>query len=192
MRGYEELCALLRPLGVYRLDTDSLSGAELWAAGVGLDGAADALAHAEQESLLLTAEEEGLTLRERLFRRRPAASTTAQRRAAIAALLQIGGDCSTPAGVSRTLSGCGVNATVEETEKYGVVRVRFPDTVGEPEDFERLKSILLDILPCHLEAEFVFRFLTWAECEAQGFTWGYVQAQGWSWNEFEKAVNADE
>lgn len=191
MSGYEELCALLRPLGVYRLDTDSLSGAELWAAGVGLNSAAEALARAERESMLLTAEEEGLTLRERLFRRRPAASGASARRAAIAALLQIGADCSTPEGIGRTLSGCGVNAAVEETEKYGVVRVRFPDTVGEPEDFERLKSILMDILPCHLQVEFVFRYLTWAECEAQGFTWGYVQARGWSWKAFEKAVRDD-
>lgn len=190
MSGYEQLCALLRPLGVYRLEPESLSGAELWAAGVGLDGAADALARVERESMLLTAEDEGLTLRERLFLRRPAANTVAQRRAALAALLQIGADCSTPEGIGRTLVGCGVNATVEETEQYGVVNVRFPDTVGEPEDFSRLKSILLDLLPCHLQVEFVFRFLTWAECEAQGFTWGYVEAQGWDWTAFEKAVNA--
>lgn len=192
MNSYEHLCALLRPLGVYRLEPESLSGAELWAAGVGLDGAADALGRAERESVLLTAEEEGLTLRERLFRRCPAATTTAQRRAAIAALLQIGADCSTPEGIGRTLKGCGVNAAVEETEEYGVVRVRFPDTVGVPEDFARMKSILLDILPCHLRAEFVFRYLTWVECEEQGLTWAVVEARGWDWTALETAVEHDE
>lgn len=190
--SYECMCRLLRPLGVYRLDTQSLSGAELWAAGVGLESAAQALAHAERESLLSTAEEEGLSLRERLFRRCPAATTAAQRRAAIAALLQISGDCLTCEGISRALRGCGVNAAVEETAEKGVVRVRFPGTVGEPADFARLREIILDIIPCHLQTEFYFHYLTWASCEAQGFTWAYVEAQGWTWTEFERAVEPDD
>ncbi len=192
MESYEHLCSLLRPLGIYRLEPESLSGAELWAAGVGLDGAAARLAHAEQESLLFTAEDEGLSLRERLFRRCPAAPDTPLRRAAIAALLQIGADCSTPAGIDRTLSGCGVHAVVEETEEYGVVRVRFPGTVGVPEELVRVKDIILDILPCHVRAEFVFRYLTWAECEEKGLTWGYVEAQGWDWTALETAVEHSE
>lgn len=39
---YEEyLRGLLAPLGVYRLDRDSLSGAELYALGRGLDAVSD-------------------------------------------------------------------------------------------------------------------------------------------------------
>lgn len=41
---YEEyLRALLSPLGIYRLDRDSLSGAEIYALGKGLDAASDRL-----------------------------------------------------------------------------------------------------------------------------------------------------
>ena len=43
MGYYNYLCELLRPLRVYRLDEGSLSGAELYAAGGGLDAAAEAL-----------------------------------------------------------------------------------------------------------------------------------------------------
>lgn len=49
---YEEyLRALLAPLGVYRLDRDSLSGAELYALGRGLDALAERLETVERESV---------------------------------------------------------------------------------------------------------------------------------------------
>lgn len=49
----------------------------------------------------------------------------------------------------------------------GQLRVIFPEVAGEPEDFDQIRKIILDILPCHLEVEFYFRYLTWAECEAR-------------------------
>ena len=69
MGYYNYLCELLRPLRVYRLDEGSLSGAELYAAGEGLDAAAEALEKAVCEGVLMTAEDEGLSRRERLFSR---------------------------------------------------------------------------------------------------------------------------
>ena len=61
MGYYNYLCELLRPLRVYRLDEGSLSGAELYAAGEGLDAAAEALEKAVREGVLMTAEDEGHT-----------------------------------------------------------------------------------------------------------------------------------
>ena len=52
MGYYNYLCELLRPLRVYRLDEGSLSGAELYAAGEGLDAAAEALEKAAREGVL--------------------------------------------------------------------------------------------------------------------------------------------
>lgn len=74
MGYYNYLCELLRPLRVYRLDEGSLSGAELYAAGEGLDAAAEALEKAVREGVLMTAEDEGLSRRERLFSRAATAS----------------------------------------------------------------------------------------------------------------------
>ena len=53
MGYYNYLCELLRPLRVYRLDEGSLSGAELYAAGEGLDAAAEALEKAVREQICL-------------------------------------------------------------------------------------------------------------------------------------------
>lgn len=185
---YEEyLRALLAPLGIYRLDRNSLSGSEIYALGKGLDGVSGRLDAVERESVTATAEDEGLRRREALFLRRPAATTAEQRRAAIAALLQIDGDSLTPSAIDRTIQGCGILAKVIELGT-NQVRVVFPDTAGIPEEFEQIEKIVMDILPCHLGVEFYFRFLTWAECERAKYTWQFVEDQEYDWNGFRTAI----
>ena len=192
MGYYNYLCELLRPLRVYRLDEGSLSGAELYAAGEGLDAAAEALEKAVREGVLMTAEDEGLARREKLFSRCPVSVSTALRREAIAALGRISTDSFTLDAINSTLSGCGIKALAEETEKKGTVKVWFPNTVGVPDEFSQVESIILDIIPCHLLVEFYFRYLTWLECEAQKFTWQSVEDAHHTWESFEKAVPKEE
>lgn len=185
---YEEyLRALLAPLGIYRLDRDSLSGAELYALGKGLDALAERLDTVERESITATAEDEGLRRREALFLRRPASTTLKERRAAIAALLQIDGDSLTPEAINRTISGCGIRARAIETGT-NQVQVEFPDTAGVPQDFEQIEKIILDILPCHLDVEFRLRYLTWEVCHEVGYTWDTVAERGYNWRSFQLAV----
>ena len=185
---YEEyLRALLAPLGIYRLDRKSLSGAEIYALGKGLDSVSASLDEVERESVTATAEDEGLRRREALFLRRPAATTAQQRRAAIAALLQIDGDSLTPSAIDRTIQGCGILAKVIELGT-NQVRVIFPDTVGIPAEFEQIEKIVMDILPCHLGVDFYFRYLTWDECERAEYTWKFVEEQEYDWNGFQTAI----
>ena len=80
----------------------------------------------------------------------------------------------------------------EDTEKKGTVKVWFPNTVGVPDEFSQVESIILDIIPCHLLVEFYFRYLTWLECEAQKFTWQSVEDAHHTWESFEKAVPEEE
>lgn len=188
MGYYEHLCALLAPMGVYRTETDSLSGAELFAAGAGLDAAAERLERVQREAICETAEEDGLSLRERLFARCPVRVNAELRRAAIEALMRINTDGFTPAAINAALIGCGIAAQAEETDSVGAVRVTFPGTAGVPDDFTQIESIILGILPCHLTAEFFFRFITWAECESAGYTWR--RAAEHTWESFQKAVGA--
>ena len=185
---YEQyLRALLAPLGVYDLTDGSISGAELYALGVGLDAVCGQLDITEREGLTATAEDVGLDRREALFARRPAAMTPEERRAAMAALLQIDGDSLTPEAIGRTIRGCGIKARALEMGD-GKLRVIFPEVAGMPAEFEQIRRIILDILPCHLEVEFYFRYLTWAECERAGFTWADIEAAEHTWESFQLAV----
>lgn len=157
-----------------------------------LDEADGAMEYAEQEGVLQTAEGEGLARREKLFSRCPVSISTALRREAIAALARINADSFTLDAINSTLSGCGIKALAEETEKKGTVKVWFPNTVGVPDEFSQVESIILDIIPCHLLVEFYFRYLTWLECEAQKFTWQSVEDAHHTWESFEKAVPKEE
>ena len=188
--GYSDyLRALLRPMDIYDLTPSSLSGAELEALGRGLDDLSQRLDYVERESALATAEGEGLDRMESLFARTPVRYTTQLRRQAIAALLRIGGGCVTLADINSTISGCGINALVQETGRFGYIRIIFPDVSGVPEGFDQIREIILDIVPCHLDVDFSFRYLTWAECEAFGCTWAAVEERAYTWRQFQLAVS---
>ena len=185
---YEEyLRTLLEPLGVYRFEENSIQAAELHALGSGLDAVSSRLEWVEAETLTATAKDLGLTRREALFLRRPAARTAEERRAAIAALLQIDGDSLTPSAINLTLQGCGIKAWAQELGN-GSLRVLFPEVAGIPDGFDRMKSIVMDILPCHLDVEFYFRYLTWEECEKAEYTWAVAEMEAHTWETFQLAV----
>ena len=183
----EYLKELLRPLGVYRLE-GTINGGELEAQGQVLDGVAGTLDTIQREMLLTTAEDTGLEAVECLLSRRPVTGTVEGRRAALAALLRIGGDSFTLAAINDNLAGCGINAVASETETPGTVEVRFPDVPGIPDGFEELRAIIEDILPCHLAVEYVYWYVNWGMLEERFATWGELELLNLTWGEVEKLV----
>ena len=125
---------LLRPLRIYGLE-GTANGGELEAQGKALDGVEAAMEEVQREMLICTAEGRGLEAVEALLARKPVAASLERRRAALAALLRIGGDSFTLTAINDNLKGCGLNAVASETETPGVVEVRFPDVPGIPDGF---------------------------------------------------------
>lgn len=184
MRYAEYLKQLLLPLGVYDLNVGTRNEAELYALGAQLDRVAEQLEHAERETLLATAEQEGLAQWETLLPGRSAAQTVLDRRSAIQALLRIDGDGLTPEAIDRAILGCGLPAKAVEVDA-GHLQVIFPGISGPPDGFETIEKLILEILPCHLEVEFYFRYVTWAEIEAQDVTWAWTEDNQHTWVSFE-------
>jgi len=118
---------------------------------------------------------------EALLPYRPVCQTAGQRRQALAALLRIGGDSFTPEAVNDTLLGCGINARAEETGRPGYVEVRFPRVAGIPEGFGRMRAIIEEILPSHLDITYVFWYNTWAMAAERHPSCGHAQDAGLSW-----------
>ena len=118
----EYLVALLRPLGVYDLREGTINRGELAAYGVQLDSREAELDGTAREMNLTTAQDFGLEMIEALLPYRPVCETAAQRRAALAALLRIGGDSFTPEAINDTLRGCGLNVRAEEGGRPGYVK----------------------------------------------------------------------
>ena len=181
MNHIEYLVGLLRPLGVYDLSPGTRNRAELDAYADQLDGGCGEIELTAREMSLTTAESFGLEAVEQLLPYRPASPTVAQRRAALAALLRIGGDSFSLAAVNDTLAGCGINAQAVETGTPGYVEVYFPDVAGIPENFARLRAIIEEILPCQLEITYVFWYNSWAELAQLVTTWGGAAATGKTW-----------
>lgn len=181
MRYADCLIELLRPLGVYDLSDGTVNRGELETYGLKLDQALAGLEETGREMCLITAEGFGLERVEALLPYRPASPTTAERRQALAALLRISGDSFTLAAVNDTLMGCGINAQAVETAQPGYVEVYFPGVAGIPEEFQRLRAIIEEILPCHLEITYVFWYNTWGELGMRLSTWGEAQATGLTW-----------
>ena len=175
------LATLLRPLGVYDLREGTVNRGELEAYGVRLDHMAGELEDTAREMNLTTAEGFGLERGEELLPYRPVCATPGQRRAALAALLRIGGDSFTPAAINDTLRGCGLNARAEEGGQPGYVKVYFPEVAGIPEGFDGLRAIIEEILPSHVDVTYVFWYNTWAMAAERHPTWGHAQDAGLSW-----------
>ena len=183
----EYLKQLLYPLGVYRLE-NSFNGAELESIGGVLDGVQNLLEEVHKQADLTTAGESGLKRVESLFARQPVTNDPERLRAALAALLRVGGDSFTLSAINDNLAGCGLNAVASEGESAQTVEVRFPEVPGIPDGYEEMRKIIEDILPCHLAVEYVFWYVTWAMMEERFATWGDIEARNLTWEELEKLV----
>ena len=181
----EELRGLLRPLGIYDVD-GGIGGAELGAIGDALTSVFAALETAERESNPMTAEDTGLTAWEALLPFVPHWITLADRRRAISALLRIDGCGFTKAALNAAIAGCGIRAVVEECEEAMTVRVSFPYNRGEPDDFERLRWRIEQILPCHLAVNYLFIYARWAEIEVLFANWTALEAAVENWRAVER------
>ena len=184
----DHLRELLSPLGIYRLEAP-YNGAELDAQGQALDGAEGTLDETGREADLTTAESWGLERWAGLFVRRPAAPSVPLMRAALAALLRIGGDSFTLEAINDTISGCGVHARVDETDTPGTVEVSFPDIPGIPDGFEEISGIIEDILPAHLLIRYVYWYLTWEQLEQKISCWQDIEDRALTWEELETLVD---
>lgn len=175
---------LLRPLGLYELDTGPGS-AELEAMGTGMDAVFDRLTEIERESVVSTAQGEGLERYAALLPYAPVAGTPEQRRAAIMALLRIDDAGFTPAAIRDTISGCGITADVQESDTPQTVVVSFPGVMGEPAGFAAIQSRVEQILPCHLDIVYALRYLTWTELQGWGLTWQKIEQARLTWKQLE-------
>ena len=72
------------------------------------------------------------------------------------------------------------------------VLVSFPYNRGEPDDFERLRWRIEQILPCHLAVNYVFIYANWAEVEAIFASWKAMESGVENWRALERVGGEEE
>ena len=184
MNYTEYIKDLLKPLGVYDLE-EGAGAAEIRCLGNALDALDDVTGSLERESTVVTAEDFGLRMYEKLLSCAAPADVLSDRRAAVIGLLGIDDMSFTADELNNTLAGCGVNAKVRETETKYTVEVYFPDIRGIPENIELIKERILMILPCHLNVVYFYSYPTWRNVEMLG-TWRNIEDAHMTWYDIEQ------
>ena len=183
MEHEQYLLELLKPLGVYDLRAGAVNRGELSVYGTALDRVFHQMEDIAREMSLVTAVDMGLEQIEAVLPYRPVSDSVENRRQALSALLRIGGDSFTRSAINDTLAGCGINARASEGTQPGYVEIMFPDVAGIPVQFESLRTIIEEILPCHLEVTYRFWYNTWGDLAEHLSTWGEAEAAGKTWYE---------
>jgi len=175
---------LLAPLGIYDLE-EGIGAQEIKVLGAQFDEIFSALEEIGREAFAVTAQDYGLKSFEAILPYTPAYITAEDERRAIMALLRIRGGCFSLEMIQNTLGGCGIAASVAQSEKALTVRVGFPMNRGIPEGFDLLKTRIEEILPCHLAAEYSFIYSTWQELMSPPLSWSLIETAELSWRELE-------
>lgn len=184
--GYcEYMKTLLVPLGLYELDS-GYGAHELAVLGAQLDALADNQADAEREMIIPTAAGSGLEAYESIMPYIPAYTKIGERRAALMALLQIDWTSFTGEKLNNTLAGCGVNAVVYELDEALTVGIEFPDQRGIPDAIEEIKARIEEIIPCHLNINYLYAYIIWSELETAFASWSELESHNFTWEALEK------
>lgn len=189
MGYFDYLKQILRPLGIYDLE-NGIGAEELRAIGNQLDQVFSALEELCAEALPATAEGYGISMLEQLLPYRPAYITPEDARRAIMALTRIRQGCFTVEQLNDTLYGCGLSAEIAQTGTPMKAQVSFPQNRGVPQEMERLKARVEQIVPCHLEIEYIYLFPLWSELMSGFSSWGQLGTGEMSWRDLEGYVPA--
>lgn len=196
MEIYQRLVSRLRPLGLYRLDGATLVDAELLAYAEGLALLEEDLMALQREAFVSTAQDYGLSLRERLSGPIKSALPLKDRREM---LLYRGGvtaaDCTRP-GVERAMAASGIRCSIGENREDGRLYI---NCIAFLNPFVNQQSVIQaaqEFLPAHLNVFFDFRALSWEHIQRRGRSFDDMDAAGLRWDEIdqykEEIVDADQ
>lgn len=83
----------------------------------------------------------------------------------------------------------GGQVVVKELFDDYKIEIEFIAVAGIPTNIDFLQNLIREIVPAHLEIDYVFRFLIWDEFDSYQWTWDELDSKELTWDEFDKAVN---
>lgn len=182
----EQMLLLLRPLGIYTLEEESLVYCELASYAKGFALVYDRLALLYREAFLPTAESFGLDYLEQLMGF-PANNKLdlERRRELLRYTISLAAGDYDLEGMKNGLRSIGLDAEIEEDRENERLYITANAFLGNFISYDRLKRDAQKILPAHLEVIFEFGNFTWDAFDAKDKTFDQLDARDFSWDEFE-------
>lgn len=181
----QRLLDLLRPIGLYRLEPDTLVYCELCAYAAALDllwMRADLL---EKNLFVDSCDPARLADWERLLGLPVARADEAARRAMICAKLAITENDFDHGGMLRSILSAGLDGQLLEQPPMGALRIHSAAVIGGYASLDEVKAQVGAMLPAHLRTEYDLGVLTWRDFDAKELSFARLDEADVTWEWFD-------
>lgn len=179
----------LKPLGIYKLNSQGLLNAELSAYACELDTLNEEIEKLEKECFISTAEDYGITLREQLYDFSKPLWDVAKKRQRLLGMSLVKPTSFTKADLENILEVYGIEAAILENTKTGNIYINCLSTNDLFEnvfssDSENKSSTINQIekfIPANLTFEVDFSTISWDVIEEFDNTFNQMDAKEYKW-----------
>lgn len=185
MSTYEKIKAIHSSLGIYKITENSNINYELRAYSVGLDILSDALAQLLREYFIPTAEDFGLSKRERLVGAVRDDLGTEKRRDMLVKRSSFGAEDFTLSGMYKALGVLGIEGKITEYPKVNRVTIEVENKGLTKGKRNWIVSQIQMLFPAHLEADAVFSGFSWADIDSKGQSFSQMENTAKTWFEID-------
>lgn len=169
---------ILTQTGLYS-GKDRLFCAEMAAYGVGLGILFDAIKRCQENLFVQTADEETLSILEKLFRTIPSESNVKSRREMLLERGSVTPEDHTQLSLERQLLAAGIRGNIVENHQSGLY-INVHEVLGITQ--EAASAEAKTFLPAHLPYIIDFGTNTWDAVDARDLTFDEMDTAGYTWN----------
>lgn len=175
----------LKPLSIYDLSDSSLISAELAAYAEGLDTLYNISEEIEKECFINTAEDYGLSLREKMYSSIKSSLTLVQRREMLLYRYSITSNDFNKESIEKALVVAGINGYIIEAPSKDKIYINCLELFDTMVTNAMAQAEAEKYLPAHLSYDFDFRQLQWAQIEAKDLTFSQMDTADLTWDQID-------
>lgn len=173
---------MLRPLGIYKLDGNTLVDFELEAYAEGLNIINEALDTLEREAFIITAETYGITNREIICGKIKISRLLNERRDMLMYRNSISSKDFTKTGIQRALVSVGLQSSINENLDGESIYINCFSIIDDLWSNSEIEAAAEKFLPAHLIVEFDYRIISWKNIDNRDLTFTYMDAKDITWD----------
>lgn len=185
MNSLNSMKQKLRPLGFYNLNDNSLISAELNSYAEALDSIESSLSEIERECFITTAESYGLGMKERIFGAEQNNISVNKRREILIYRCSINSNSFNRESIEKVLEVAGINGYIIEVPSKNIMYINCLSLSDNSIDKDKIKKIIEEYLPAHLDCIFDFRDLKWDTIDSNNNTFNYIDSKNLTWNDID-------